>query len=51
MKIYVDHIGIACEDLEVASEFWRLIGLAQGTDELVENQSKSTDKNTKTKVF
>ena len=42
MKIYVDHIGIACEDLEVASEFWRLIGLAQGTDELVENQGVTT---------
>lgn len=42
MKIYVDHIGIACEDLEVASKFWRLIGLAQGADELVEDQGVTT---------
>jgi len=42
MKIFVDHIGIACDDLEIASEFWRLIGLTQGDDEVVESQGVTT---------
>jgi methylmalonyl-CoA/ethylmalonyl-CoA epimerase len=42
MKIYLDHIGIACEDLEEASHFWRLIGLIQGDDETVEEQGVTT---------
>ena len=42
MKIYLDHIGIACEDLDQASNFWNLIGLMQGGDELVEEQGVIT---------
>jgi len=42
MKIYLDHIGIACHNLEEASPFWRLIGLIQGDDELVEEQGVTT---------
>lgn len=42
MKIYLDHIGIACEDLDEASNFWNLIGLIQGEDELVEDQGVTT---------
>ena len=42
MKIYLDHIGIACNDLEDASPFWRLIGLIQGDDELVSDQGVTT---------
>ena len=42
MKIYLDHIGIACNDLESSSTFWRLIGLSQGSDELVEDQGVTT---------
>tara|TARA_B100000767_G_C19748447_1_gene529620 strand:+ start:888 stop:1304 length:417 start_codon:yes stop_codon:yes gene_type:complete len=43
MKIYLDHIGIACNDLEQASSFWKLIGLAQGEeDDLVEDQGVKT---------
>ena len=42
MKIYLDHIGIACHDLEDASTFWRLIGLIQGDDELVSDQGVTT---------
>ena len=38
MKIYLDHIGIACNDLDSSSTFWRLIGLIQGDDELVADQ-------------
>ena len=34
MGIRVDHIGIAVNDLDTSSEFWRLIGLEQGDDEL-----------------
>ena len=34
MGIRVDHIGIAVNDLDTSSEFWRLIGLEQGGDEL-----------------
>ena len=42
MKIYLDHIGIACEDLEDSSSFWSLLGLIQGDDELVEEQGVTT---------
>ena len=42
MKIYLDHIGIACEELDSASKFWNLIGLIQGEDELVESQGVTT---------
>ena len=42
MKIYLDHIGIACENLDKASKFWNLIGLLQGDDELVEDQGVVT---------
>jgi len=42
MKIYLDHIGIACEDLEDSSSFWSLLGLIQGDDELVEDQGVTT---------
>ena len=42
MKIYLDHIGIACENLEQSSKFWDLIGLLQGDDELVEDQGVVT---------
>ena len=38
MKIYLDHIGIACENLDEASKFWNLIGLLQGDDEFVQDQ-------------
>ena len=41
--IRIDHIGIACHDLEEASKFWRLIGLSQGEhDETVEDQGVTT---------
>ena len=42
MRIYLDHIGIACENLEDSSGFWRLLGLLQGDDELVEEQGVVT---------
>ena len=43
MKIYLDHIGIACDDLDESSRFWKLIGLIQGqNDELVEEQGVTT---------
>ncbi len=43
MKIYLDHIGIACEDLDESSAFWKLIGLTQGeSDEVVEEQGVKT---------
>ena len=43
MKIYLDHIGIACENLDESSAFWNLIGLIQGDDdELVEDQGVNT---------
>ena len=42
MKIYLDHIGIACDDLDVASKFWKLIGLIQGGDEIVAEQGVKT---------
>ena len=38
----MDHIGIACENLDEASKFWNLIGLLQGDDELVEDQGVVT---------
>jgi len=42
-KIFLDHIGVACNDLEVASNFWRILGLAQGDDdELVASQGVTT---------
>lgn len=42
MKIYLDHIGIACNDLEESSTFWNLLGLIQGEDELVSDQGVTT---------
>lgn len=42
LKIHLDHIGIACHNLEDASPFWRMIGLIQGQDELVEDQGVKT---------
>ena len=42
MKIYLDHVGIACENLEDASHFWNLIGLIQGGDEIVQDQGVVT---------
>ena len=42
MKIYLDHVGIACENLEDASHFWNLIGLIQGGDEVVQDQGVIT---------
>ena len=42
MKIYLDHIGIACDDLDEGSNFWKLLGLIQGDDELVEDQGVTT---------
>ena len=42
MKIYLDHIGFACDDLDQSSNFWKLIGLLQGDDELVEEQGVVT---------
>ena len=43
MKIYLDHIGIACDNLDDSSSFWKLIGLIQGeSDEVVEEQGVTT---------
>ena len=43
MKIYLDHIGIACDDLDESSSFWKLIGLIEGdSDEVVEDQGVTT---------
>tara|TARA_B100000767_G_scaffold69726_1_gene66366 strand:- start:31 stop:444 length:414 start_codon:yes stop_codon:yes gene_type:complete len=43
MKIYLDHIGIACDNLDESSAFWKLIGLTQGeSDEVVEEQGVKT---------
>ena len=43
MKIYLDHIGIACNNLDESSPFWKLIGLIQGeSDEVVEEQGVKT---------
>lgn len=41
--IHVDHIGIAVEELEGGSRFWRLLGLIENkNDELVEDQGVTT---------
>lgn len=38
-KIYLDHIGIACNDLQEAGKFWQILGLLQGSnDEVVSDQ-------------
>ena len=42
MKIYLDHIGIACDDFDSGTKFWNLLGLAQGSDEIVANQGVIT---------
>ncbi len=36
--VTIDHIGIAVEDLEAGSAFWRLLGLQETGDETVEEQ-------------
>ncbi len=42
-NVYIDHIGIACNDIEASSKFWRLIGLNEGeVDEIVEDQGVKT---------
>ena len=38
MSIRIDHIGIAVDNLDSGSTFWRLLGLEQGDDELNEEQ-------------
>ena len=41
--IHVDHIGIAVDELEQGSHFWRLLGLTENKDdELVEDQGVTT---------
>ena len=41
--IYIDHIGIATENLDDASTFWTLLGLEQGAeDETVADQGVTT---------
>ena len=42
LRIYLDHIGIACESLDESSNFWSLLGLIQGKDEIVEDQGVTT---------
>ena len=37
-NVRLDHIGIAVNDLDSGSKFWRLIGLEQGHDEINEEQ-------------
>lgn len=38
-RIYLDHVGIACNDLQEAGRFWKLLGLLQGdSDEVVSDQ-------------
>jgi methylmalonyl-CoA/ethylmalonyl-CoA epimerase len=38
-SIYLDHIGIACNDLQEAGRFWQILGLLQGdNDEVVSDQ-------------
>ena len=38
-RIYLDHIGIACHDLQKASRFWQILGLVQGeSDDVVVEQ-------------
>ena len=42
-SIHIDHIGIATNDLESASHFWKLLGLIQGSeDETVIEQGVTT---------
>ena len=38
MGIRLDHIGIAVNDLESGSAFWKLLGLSQGEDERNDEQ-------------
>ncbi len=38
MGIRLDHIGIAVDDLETGSTFWKLLGLSQGDDERNDEQ-------------
>ncbi len=38
MKIVLDHVGIAVNELDSGSIFWKLIGLHQGEDEVHEEQ-------------
>ena len=42
-KIFLDHIGIATNNLDESSKFWNLIGLFQAdSDEIVEDQGVKT---------
>ena len=41
MGIRLDHIGIAVNDLDSGSTFWKLIGLTQGDDEKNDEQGVS----------
>ena len=42
-RITIDHIGIAANDLDTGSHFWRLLGLSSlGEDEVVEDQGVIT---------
>ena len=42
-KIFLDHIGIATNNLDESSKFWNLIGLSQAnSDEVVEEQGVKT---------
>ena len=34
MKIVLDHVGIAVNDIDSGSTFWKLLGLSQGDDEV-----------------
>lgn len=38
MRIFLDHIGIACNEFDESTKFWNLLGLQQGEDEIVEEQ-------------
>ena len=38
MGIRLDHIGIAVDDIESGSVFWKLLGLIQGDDERIDEQ-------------
>ncbi len=38
-RIYLDHIGVACYDLEKSGKFWQTLGLLQGeSDDIVVEQ-------------
>ena len=38
-RIYLDHVGIACYDLQKAGTFWQILGLLQGeSDDIVAEQ-------------